>query len=73
MDQKDPEQYFAILLDICNQIIKDSINDHSITSPYVYSFIESFKNCVRRLKKAGVNLNGCFFPQNFNDFRNSYN
>ena len=72
-DQKDSELYFATLLDIYKEITKESTLDRSILADYVNSFIESFKNCVKRLKRAGVDFSKMNLPQSCNDSRYHYN
>ena len=54
--QKYSQQYFSILLSIYQKITKISSVDRSILATHVNSFIESFQNCVRRLRRAGVDF-----------------
>lgn len=53
--QKESETYFSKLLYIYDEITKYSPINYSILSKNVNSFIESFQNCVKRLKKEIMN------------------
>lgn len=55
-NQKESELYFATLLDIYNEVTKTSKIDKSIVSFNINYFIDSFKNCVRRLRCAGISF-----------------
>lgn len=60
-------------MNIYKQSTNETSSDRSIISIPVNSFIESFKNCVRRLKSAGVDFSKSNLPQSCNSSRYSYN
>ncbi|KAK8898415.1 hypothetical protein M9Y10_000702 [Tritrichomonas musculus] len=65
--QKESETYFSKLLYIYDEITKYSPKNYSILSKNVNSFIESFQNCVKRLKKAGIDFSKVALPQSLKD------
>lgn len=72
-DLKTSELYFSSLLTIYNEITKETTLDMSILARNVNLFTESFKNCVKRLKKAGVDFTNICIPQSCNDTSTTYN
>ena len=71
-NQDESEKYFLKLLDIYNDITKYSVKNHSILASHINSFIESFKNCVRRLRRAGIDFSRSHLPQSLNDNQSNF-
>ena len=71
-DQKESELYFSKLLSLYKDITMNSTKNHSILANHINSFIESFQNCVRRLKKAGIDFSKTYLPQSLNDEQNNF-
>ena len=66
-DQDESENYFLKLLNIYNYITKSYDKNHSILANHINSFIESFKNCVRRLRRAGIDFSRSHLHQSLKD------
>lgn len=55
--QNESEKYFGQLLDIYNETFNDQIVNKSIISTSTKYFHDSFENCIKRLKRAGISFN----------------
>lgn len=71
-DQKDAESYFGILFNIYLNVTAESTTNRSIFSENINSFIEAFQNCVKRLKRAGVEFSKMNLPPGFLSYDRSH-